>query len=76
MLSKKISNEATELYVSGLSVEAVADRLEVAYRTARKAILMSGTPLRDPSLRLIGRTRPNGEVKEVVKEVGELSRTY
>jgi len=75
MLSKKISNEATELYVSGLSVEAVADRLEVAYRTARKAILMSGTPLRDSSLRLVGRTRPNGEVKELDKEVGELTRS-
>lgn len=46
------------MYLSGLSIDAVAEQLGVTYRTARKAILNSGTNLRNPSERLIGRTRP------------------
>lgn len=56
MKSKRISQKAADLYLSGLSVEDVAGELGVAYRTARKAILMSGVSFRDTSARLFGRT--------------------
>ena len=55
-----IAKKASELYQEkGLSVEAVAQELGVAYRTARKALIMEGVTFRDPSARLIGRTRPD-----------------
>ena len=53
-----ISPEAAALYQAGLSIDAVADALHVSYRTARKAIFNAGVSLRDPSRRLLGRTRP------------------
>lgn len=54
-----IRAQAAALYLGGLSIEDVARELHVCYRTARKAILRSGVVLRDPSARLIGRTRPD-----------------
>lgn len=55
-----ISEKASKLYQEeGLSVEAVAKELGVAYRTARKALVLGGVTFRDPSARLIGRTRPD-----------------
>jgi orotate phosphoribosyltransferase-like protein len=54
----QISEEAVRLYEGGLSLEAVAKELGVAYRTARKAIYGAGVVARDPSARLVGRTRP------------------
>jgi len=67
MKSKKLRSDeyqgrATTLYLSGYSVDAVAKALGIDYRTARKAIT-SRTPLRDPSARLVGRTRPDRKVK-------------
>jgi hypothetical protein len=55
----QISEEAVRLYEGGLSLEAVAKELGVAYRTARKAIYGAGVVARDPSARLVGRTRPD-----------------
>ncbi len=57
--SQRLAEEAAKLYVEGLAVEAVATRLGVAYRTARKAIRAGGVEFRDPSQRLVGRTRPD-----------------
>jgi transposase len=54
-----IAREAAALYESGMSIEQVAAKLGVAYRTARKAIRMAGVENRGPSERLIGRTRPD-----------------
>jgi hypothetical protein len=59
MKSEKISEQAAQLYVGGLSVDAVALELGVAYRTARKAIWAQGVEFRDPNARLVGRTRPD-----------------
>jgi hypothetical protein len=42
-----------------MAIETVAKELGVAYRTARKAINSKGVELRDPSQRLVGRTRPD-----------------
>jgi hypothetical protein len=56
-----IQKEAVRLYKSGLSMEAVALELGVAYRTARKAIYSNGVEARDPSARLLGRTSPTGK---------------
>lgn len=64
MKSLSISSKASQLYLSGLSVDAVAQELKVSYRTARKAILNSGTILRNPSERLLGRTRPKWTIKK------------
>jgi orotate phosphoribosyltransferase-like protein len=58
----KITNEAVRLYESGLSLEAVAKELGVAYRTARKAVYGAGVVVRDPHSRLVGRTRPDKRV--------------
>jgi hypothetical protein len=56
----KIAEEAARLYTEDeLSIEAVAEKLGVAYRTARKAIYSQGVEARDPSKRLVGRTRPD-----------------
>lgn len=55
-----IAERAAKLYVEDkLSVDAVAKELGVAYRTARKAIWHHGVEFRDPSQRLLGRTRPD-----------------
>ena len=62
-----IQEEAVKLYTSGLSMEAVALELGVAYRTARKAIYSNGVEARDPSARLVGRTSPTGKKAESKK---------
>jgi orotate phosphoribosyltransferase-like protein len=61
--SKRLSKKASDLYISGLSVQDVASELGIAYRTARKAILMSGVDFRDSSARLLGRTGPKRDIK-------------
>ena len=50
-------NQAGELYASGKSVAEVASALSVTYGKARRLIEQSGTPVRDASARLKGRTR-------------------
>ena len=60
--SQRLAEEAAKLYTDGLAVEAVAARLGVAYRTARRAIRAGGVEFRDPSQRLVGRTRPDRQV--------------
>lgn len=63
MKNIQLTPKASELYASGLSIDAVALELGVSYRTARKAIFNSGTLLRNPSERLRGRTRPKWTIK-------------
>lgn len=63
MKSTSLTPKASELYTSGMSIDAVAKELGVSYRTARKAIFNSGTLLRNPSERLRGRTRPKWTIK-------------
>lgn len=65
MKSDRIRIEAGDLYNSGLSIDDVARKLNINYRTARKAINLSGAQLRDPSERLKGRTRPDKKKKEI-----------
>ena len=55
----RIAPAAAALYENGLSLEAIAKELGVPYRTVRKAVRSQGVTLRDPSTRLIGRTRPD-----------------
>jgi transposase len=64
MKADKIADQAASLYENGLSIEAVASQLGVAYRTARKAIYSTGVDPRDPSARLVGRTRPDKRGKK------------
>lgn len=59
MKSDRIRVQAADLYTSGLSIDDVAKELNINYRTARKAINLSGIQLRNPSERLKGRTRPD-----------------
>lgn len=59
MKADKIADQAVELYEAGLSIDAVAGELNVAYRTARRALRDRRVVLRDPSARLVGRTRPD-----------------
>jgi orotate phosphoribosyltransferase-like protein len=55
----RLADQAAEMYNQGMSVDAVASELGIAYRTARKAIWAKGVEFRDPSARLVGRTRPD-----------------
>jgi hypothetical protein len=48
---------AAELYVSGQTVYQVAVSNGITYGKARQLIVASGTPIRDASSRLKGRTR-------------------
>lgn len=48
---------AGELYLSGKSVLEVAQACGITYGKARRLIRESGTPIRDASSRLKGRTR-------------------
>jgi predicted transcriptional regulator len=50
--------DAAQLYSAGKPVVEVAKALGVTYGTARRLINESGTPIRDASSRLKGRTRP------------------
>lgn len=59
MKYERLAEQAAELYTNGMSVDAVASELGIAYRTARKAIWAQGVEFRDPSARLVGRTRPD-----------------
>ena len=56
MIVKKISKQASEMYLEGKSIETIASELDVCYRTARKAVWAEGVELRDSSTRLKGRT--------------------
>lgn len=49
---------AATLYTAGKPVVEVAKELGITYGRARKLIATSGTPIRDASSRLVGRTRP------------------
>ncbi len=69
-----IQDEAVKLYKSGLSMEAVAKELGVAYRTARKAVYSKGVEARDPSARLVGRTSPTGKKAEPKKKPSNKKR--
>ncbi len=69
-----IQDEAVKLYKSGLSMEAVAKELGVAYRTARKAVYSKGVEARDPSARLVGRTSPTGKKAEPKKKPSKKKR--
>jgi hypothetical protein len=51
------SDTAGELYSSGKSVFEVAQACGITYGKARRLIRESGTPIRDASSRLKGRTR-------------------
>lgn len=63
MKSSRIAEQAAQLYTDGMAIERVAQELGVAYRTARKAIYSQGIELRNPSARLVGRTRPDKKVQ-------------
>lgn len=49
---------AAQLYSAGKPVVEVAKELGITYGKARRLINESGTPIRDASSRLKGRTRP------------------
>lgn len=51
------SNQAAALYKAGKSVDEVATELSITYGKARKLIADSGTPIRNTSDRLKGKTR-------------------
>jgi hypothetical protein len=51
------SNQAAALYSAGKSVDEVATELSITYGKARKLIAESGTPIRNTSDRLKGKTR-------------------
>ena len=50
-------SEVAELYTAGKSVDEIAKELGITYGKARKLIADSGTPIRNTSDRLKGKTR-------------------
>lgn len=53
-----LTSQVAQLYTGGKSIVEVAAALNITYGKARKLLTASGTPLRDSSERLKGRTRP------------------
>lgn len=51
------AQRAGELYAAGQTVDQVAKGNGITYAQAKKLIIASGTPIRDASSRLKGRTR-------------------
>jgi hypothetical protein len=51
------AQQAGELYAAGQTVDQIAKGNGMSYSQARKLIVASGTPIRDASSRLKGRTR-------------------
>jgi hypothetical protein len=60
MSTELTAQRAGELYASGMSVIEVAREHNLTYSKVRKLIADSGTPIRDASARLKGRTRKAG----------------
>jgi hypothetical protein len=60
MSTELTAQRAGELYASGMSVIEVAREHNLTYSKVRKLIADSGTPIRDASSRLKGRTRKAG----------------
>jgi hypothetical protein len=60
MSTEITAQQAGELYAAGKSVSDVARETSITYAKARKLIADSGTPIRDASSRLKGRTRKAG----------------
>ena len=56
-MSTPTPQAAAQLYAEGKPIVEVAQALGVTYGKARKLINESGTPVRDASSRLKGRTR-------------------
>ena len=57
------ADAVSQLYASGKSIVQVASELGITYGKARNLLRDSGTPLRDASARLKGRTGGKREVK-------------
>ena len=57
-MAEVTAQNAAQLYSQGKPVVEVARELGITYGKARKLIDSSGTPIRDASSRLKGRTRP------------------
>jgi len=57
IMSTPTPEAAAQLYAEGKPVVEVAQALGITYGKARKLITQSGTPVRDASSRLKGRTR-------------------
>lgn len=57
MSTEITATKAGELYSTGKSVAEVATQMSITYSKARRLIKDSGTPVRDASSRLKGRTR-------------------
>ena len=57
-MSEVSPQSAAQLYSAGKPVVEVARELGITYGKARRLINESGTPIRDASSRLKGRTRP------------------
>lgn len=51
------AQQAGSLYASGQTVDQIAKSNGITYAQARKLVVASGTPIRDASSRLKGRTR-------------------
>jgi hypothetical protein len=56
-MSTATPTQAASLYTAGKSVVEVAQELGITYGKARKLIADSGTPIRNTSDRLKGKTR-------------------
>lgn len=59
--SELTPQRAGELYATGQTVYQVAVSNGITYGKARQLIMSSGTPIRDASARLKGRTRKKSE---------------
>jgi transposase len=61
---QEIQQRVAELYSGGKSIVEVAQTLGVTYGRVRRLLRASSIELRDPSQRLVGRTRPDKKETE------------
>lgn len=64
MTEQELTEQVTALYLGGESVNTVATKLGITYGRVRRIMLSAEVPLRDPSTRLMGKTRPDTKNKE------------
>lgn len=64
MPEHEIQEQVANLYTGGKSIVEVAGTLGITYGRVRRLLRSANIELRDPSQRLVGRTRPDKKEKE------------
>jgi hypothetical protein len=64
MTEQELTEQVRTHYLSGESVTQVATALGITYGRVRRIMCAASIELRDPSQRLVGKTRPDKKEKQ------------